>query len=143
MRWVEQAESLLYESLGIADATAGCVPRVHFEIEYINQLFFRDLLEVTLSVESVGRTSLTYSFQIAGEDALAVRGNYVVVLTGRTGKKARPWPDVVRAALTESGEQPRGSIAAPRQQQRRTGTDRPPVTKQNGPALATPRLVAD
>jgi acyl-CoA thioester hydrolase len=114
-RWIEQTENLLYESLGIADVTSGCVPRVHFEIDYLNQLFFRDPIEVTLTVQSVGRTSVTYSFQITAKDILAVRGNYVVVLTARTGKKARPWPEAVRAALAEGGEQPRGSTAATKQ----------------------------
>jgi acyl-CoA thioester hydrolase len=105
-RWVEQAENLLYESLGIAEVTSGCVPRVHFEIDYLNQLFFRDPIEITVAVQSIGRTSVTYDFQVTAKDILAVRGNYVVVLTARTGKKARPWPEAVRAALAEGGEQP-------------------------------------
>lgn len=121
LRWVEQAENLLYESLGIADVTSGCVPRVHFEIDYLNQLFFRDLFDVILSVESVGRTSLTYHFQIVSQDTLAVRGSYVVVLTSHAGQSARPWPDAVRAALAEGGEQPRASIAACRQLQAQDG----------------------
>ena len=111
-RWIEQTENMLYESLGIADITSGCVPRVHFEIDYLNQLFFRDPIEVTLNVESVGRTSVTYSFQITARDSLAVRGNYVVVLTTRTGKKARPWPEAARSALAEGGDRARGAIAA-------------------------------
>jgi acyl-CoA thioester hydrolase len=80
MRWVEQAESLLYECLEIAETTAGRVPRVHFEIDYVSRLYFRDIFHVNLSVERVGTTSLTYTFEIIGRNALAARGRFVVVL---------------------------------------------------------------
>jgi acyl-CoA thioester hydrolase len=143
MRWVEQAETLLYESLGIADTTSGCVPRVHFEIDYVNQLFFRDLFEVTLSVESVGRASLTFNFQIVGQDSLAARGMFVVVLTSRTGKKARPWPDAVRTALAEGGEQPRRSIAALRQPQAEDSHRSASNHRGCGPPIAAGRLMKD
>jgi acyl-CoA thioester hydrolase len=112
--WVERAETALYESLRIGDITAGCVPRVHFELDYVGQLFFRDVFEVTLSVEQVGHASLTYRFQIDGEDSLTVRGRFVVVLTDHEGKKARPWPDEARTALTNGGEQAKVSLAARR-----------------------------
>jgi acyl-CoA thioester hydrolase len=134
MRWVEQAESLLYERLEIAETTAGRVPRVHFEIDYLSRLYFRDTFQVNLSVERVGTTSLTYTFEISGRNALAARGRFVVVLTKPSDQNPCAWPEQARIALAEGGEQQAGPCVS-----------RSRATSENvhGTASNTPRTRTD
>lgn len=106
LRWVEQAESLLYDRLGIVDLIAASVPRVHFEIDYLARLKYRDLYELTLVVERLGRSSLTYRFEIKDSGGImAAHGSLVVVLTRRSDRKACPWPQQIRCILAHAGDQ--------------------------------------
>jgi acyl-CoA thioester hydrolase len=103
--WVEQAESLLYDRLGIVDFIAASVPRVHFDIDYLARLKYRDTFELTLVVERLGRSSLTYRFDIKASGKVVARGSLVVVLTRRSDRKASPWPQQVRSILAKAGDQ--------------------------------------
>jgi acyl-CoA thioester hydrolase len=105
--WVEQAESLLYDRLGIVDLISALVPRVHFDIDYFSRLKYRDMYEVTLGVKRLGRSSLTYGFEIKSADRMVAEGSLVVVLTGLPDGKPRPWPEQVRSILAEAGDQSR------------------------------------
>jgi acyl-CoA thioester hydrolase len=105
LRWVEHAESLLYDRLGIVDFIAALVPRVHFDIDYFSRLQYRDMYELTLVVKRLGRSSLTYRFEIKSADHMVAEGTLVVVLTGLSDRKARPWPEQVRSILAEAGDQ--------------------------------------
>jgi acyl-CoA thioesterase FadM len=105
LRWVEQAESLLYDRLGIVDFIAALVPRVHFDIDYFSRLKYRDMYELTLLVKRLGRSSLTYRFEIKSADRMVAQGSLVVVLTGLSDRKPRPWPEQVRSILAEAGDQ--------------------------------------
>lgn len=103
--WVEQAESLLYDRLGIVDFISAMVPRVHFDIDYFSRLKYRDMYEVTLDVKRLGRSSLTYRFEIKSADRMVAEGSLVVVLTGLSDGRPRPWPEQVRSILAEAGDQ--------------------------------------
>lgn len=103
--WVEQAESLLYDRLGIVDLIAALVPRVHFEIDYFSRLKYRDMFELTLVVKRLGRSSLTYRFEIKSSDGMVAQGSLVVVLTRLSDRRACPWPEQVRSILAEAGDQ--------------------------------------
>lgn len=103
--WVEQAESLLYDRLGIVDFIAASIPRVHFDIDYFNRLKYRDTFELTLAVDQLGRSSLTYRFEITSSGGTVARGKLVVVLTDRLDRRASPWPQGVRTILGEAGDQ--------------------------------------
>jgi acyl-CoA thioester hydrolase len=103
--WVEHAESLLYERLGIGDFIAASVPRVHFDIDYLARLKYRDMFELTLVVERLGRSSLTYRFEIKASGELVAHGSLVVVLTRRPDRRASPWPQQVRRILAQAGDQ--------------------------------------
>jgi YbgC/YbaW family acyl-CoA thioester hydrolase len=107
LRWVEHAESLLYDRLGIVDFIAALVPRVHFDIDYFSRLQYRDMYELTLVVKRLGRSSLTYRFEIKSADQMVAEGSLVVVLTGLSDRKPRPWPEQVRSILAEAGDQSR------------------------------------
>ncbi len=106
LRWVEQAESLLYDRLGIVEHIAASIPRVHFEIDYLARLKYRDLYELSLVVERIGRSSLTYRFEIRDSGGMmAAHGSLVVVLTRRSDRKACPWPQQIRHILAQAGDQ--------------------------------------
>ena len=105
LRWLEEAETVLHERLGIAEQTFGQTPRVRIEIDFTERLYFRDVVVIRLAVAAVGRTSLTYSFEVARDETVAARGRLVVV-NAVAGEGAQAWSDRVRQALTDSGPQP-------------------------------------
>lgn len=105
LRWLEEAETVLHERLGIVEQTFGRTPRVRIEIDFTERLYFRDIVVIRLSVSAVGRTSLTYSCEVARDGVVAARGRAVIV-NAAAGQGAEPWPAELRKALAESGPQP-------------------------------------
>ncbi|MCK0111585.1 acyl-CoA thioesterase [Ornithinimicrobium sp. F0845] len=108
IRWVEAAENALHVELGLLDLF-GTVPRVRYEVDYLDRLWFRDEVVTELWVESVGRTSLVYGFEVAGPRGPAARGRMVCVnVAARVGpasgegSPAAPWPEEVRQRLAEA-----------------------------------------
>lgn len=114
IRWVEAAENALHEQLGLLDLF-GSAPRVRYEVDYLDRLWFREEVVVSLGVEKVGSSSVTYAFEVAGPRGPAARGRMVCVnVGGRSGAShegggrqgggppATPWPDAVRLALSSS-----------------------------------------
>jgi acyl-CoA thioesterase FadM len=99
IRWVEAAESALYSRLGL-DALMGAVPRVRYEVDYVDRLFFNEEVAVSLSVATVGGTSASFTFEVLGPRGLAARGRMVIAHTGGTRGRAARWPAGAREALT-------------------------------------------
>jgi len=99
-RWVEAAEAALYRAIGHPQLMT-LVPRVAYQAEYLDRLFYQDAVEVTLTVRMLGRTSMTYDFEIRriADDVLAARGSYTVVHIGTLQGKSAPWPDDLRKLL--------------------------------------------
>lgn len=106
IRWVEAAEEVLHTRLGLPQLF-GVVPRVRYEVDYLDRLWFREQVVTALWVESVGRTSVAYAFEVTGPRGPAARGRMVCVNIGsRSGEVAPdaespavPWPDEVRHRL--------------------------------------------
>ncbi len=96
-RWAEAAETALMRRLGLLE-TWGDYPRRRVEAEYHRVLVFEDEIEVRLRVERVGRTSITYAWEIARDGELCVTGGHTVVRVDREGRP-EPLPDEVRAQL--------------------------------------------
>jgi len=96
-RWAEAAELGLYRELGLTEYVPR-LPRRHVEADYRRVLVFEDEIEVTLSVGSIGRTSITYEWQISRGGELAVEGRHTVVNVDADGR-AQPLDDAFRAAL--------------------------------------------
>lgn len=96
IRWVEAAEAALHERLELPELF-GTVPRVHYEVDYLERLWFRDRVAVTLEVAEVGRTSIRYAFRVDRDGRPAARGEMVCVRTDGEGPVA--WDDDVRVAL--------------------------------------------
>ena len=55
------------------------VPRVHAECDYLNPLFADDLIEVEVSLEKIGLSSLTMLFNITRQDTAIAKGKIVGV----------------------------------------------------------------
>lgn len=99
VRWAEEAEAELHRQLGIIDQTFGATPRVHVEFDYYLPLRFDEPVRLTLSVEAVGDTSLTYHIDLLRENDRIASGSMVAVFIDRQTGKRRPWPPAIRSAL--------------------------------------------
>lgn len=100
IRWVEEAEAELHRRLGIIDQTFGATPRVRTEFDFGLPVRFDDTVDITLAVEAVGTTSVTYAAEATSAGAMIARGRIVAVLIDVENGGKRPWPDELRAALT-------------------------------------------
>ncbi|HEY2790847.1 MAG TPA: thioesterase family protein [Micromonosporaceae bacterium] len=100
-RWVEAAEAALYRTIGYPQLMT-LVPRVAYQAEYLDRLFYQDSVDVTLTVRNIGNSSLTYAFEVrrSDDDVLAARGSYTVVHIGELQGRGAPWPDDLRALLS-------------------------------------------
>jgi YbgC/YbaW family acyl-CoA thioester hydrolase len=87
-RWAEQAETALRRRLGILDGWCD-YPRKRAEAEFHQVLRFEDEIEVRITPERVGTTSITWRFEITRDGELCVDGRLVVV---RVGGDGRPTP---------------------------------------------------
>jgi YbgC/YbaW family acyl-CoA thioester hydrolase len=104
-RLIENAETALLDRLGFLHRIYGRLPRAHISADFVRPLAFKDLVDVTVSVSTVGRTSVTYGFEISCRGETAVRGKTVAVLMTRLGGDPEPWPDDLRRLLLTAGPQ--------------------------------------
>ena len=100
IRWTEDAEAELHRRLGIINETFGATPRVHVEYDFGCRLFFDDEVEITLSIASVGESSLNYEVRVDRGGEMAASGRVVIVLIDRQSGRAVPWPTHIRGLLT-------------------------------------------
>ncbi|GAA1973960.1 hypothetical protein GCM10009798_38990 [Nocardioides panacihumi] len=106
-RYVEAAEAELMRRLGLPGYFPAA-PRVRYEVSFETPLRFGDELVATVRVTRIGRTSMTFDFEVwrGGDGAPPVRaahGRYVTVhLDGVEGRPS-PWPGDWLAALAEDG----------------------------------------
>ncbi len=128
IRWVEAAEAELLGALDLIDVF-GSVPRVRYAVDYLSPVFFRDEVELELTVESVGDTSIRYAFDVrrpppahvpvAAEltDVTAIaeaeadvahvaRGVLTAVLLAPETGSPVGWPGDARRRLLTAGPQP-------------------------------------
>lgn len=105
LHWAEQAEAVLHERLGIADRTFGREPRVHVSLDFSARLYFRDVVDVELTVTAVGRTSVRYGLTVSRSGRRAAHGELVAVHIDPSTGRPVPWPDDLRAALAAGGDQ--------------------------------------
>jgi YbgC/YbaW family acyl-CoA thioester hydrolase len=104
-RFIEVAETALLERLGFVHEVYGRHPRVHIEADFLRSLRFRDLVDIEIRVAQVGRTSVTYEFEMRCRGAAAVRGRAVAVLMTSVGGVPEPWPEEYRRLLLTAGPQ--------------------------------------
>ncbi|WP_019633385.1 acyl-CoA thioesterase [Actinomadura atramentaria] len=104
IRWVEAAEQTLLHRVGLDHLPV--MPRVRYDATYRSRLWRHEVVRTGLRVTAVGRTSLSYRFEVTGGGAgPAVEGAMTVVnVDPATGAK-RPFDDLERKLLLESGPQ--------------------------------------
>jgi YbgC/YbaW family acyl-CoA thioester hydrolase len=96
-RWAEAAETALMRRLALLEGW-GDYPRRHVEADYSKVLVFGDEVEVRLRVERVGRTSITYAWEVLKENEVCVTGGHTVVHVDERGRPSE-LPHSLRAAL--------------------------------------------
>jgi len=104
-RLIEVGETALLERLGLLTDVYGRLPRAHVEADFLAPLVFRDLVDVHLRVAAVGRSSITYEFEMTQDGQAAVRGRAVAVLLSEARGRPVPWPDAHRRLLLSAGPQ--------------------------------------
>ncbi len=98
-RWAELAEIGLFRKLGLLGAGCGDYPRRQVEAEYRRVLVFDDEVEIRLRVDSVGRTSIRFSWAAWHEGEIAISGGHTAVHVDGDGRPA-PVDDRIRALLS-------------------------------------------
>ena len=108
--WMESAEHELLRSCGVhvVDAGAGgpgvdaSWPRVSAACDYVSAVRFGDEIDVAVSVEKLGTTSITYGFAFTHAGVPVAKGRVVAVRCHmRQGRRpeAVPIPDDIAARL--------------------------------------------
>ena len=105
-RFIEVAETALLERLGFLHEVYGRTPRVHIEADFLRSLRFRDVVDIALTVEEVGRSSVAYRFGMSAQGTVAVRGRVVAALLTEASGQPTPWPEGYRRLLLTAGPQP-------------------------------------
>jgi acyl-CoA thioester hydrolase len=96
VRYVEAAEAELMRRLGL-DGYFPSSPRVRYEVSFEAPLRFGDPVVAVVRVAEVGRTSMTFEFEVwrDGADApqlRAARGSYITVHLSGEDARPTPWP---------------------------------------------------
>lgn len=104
-RWIEEAEHVLFRSIGVEASMIPRIPRVHFEVDYFDRLYFDELIEVRVGVAKVGTSSCQFGFDVRKADGgRAIGGGYVIVHASGTASGAAPWPKGIRENLSARSE---------------------------------------
>ncbi len=101
IRWIEAAEAELMRILELEDYFPNA-PRVQHTVNYTGMLWFGQRAHTDLWIERIGKTSLTFGFQIMSYEHNSFPGAEVAngtvttayVPQGATG--AQPWPAEMR-----------------------------------------------
>ncbi|HEV8590207.1 MAG TPA: thioesterase family protein [Pyrinomonadaceae bacterium] len=111
IRFFEIAETELFRAAGLPygkvfEELNIWLPRVHLECDFHRAAKMDDLLEVSVYVGKIGRTSLRLNFEVRRknesgeiEDKLIATAHFVLVSTDRENLKPVPVPDELRRAL--------------------------------------------
>jgi YbgC/YbaW family acyl-CoA thioester hydrolase len=111
VRFFEIGETELFRAVGLPygkvfDELNIWLPRVHLECDFHRAAQMDDLLQVSVYVGRIGRTSLRLNFEVrkkneAGEieQELMATAHFVLVSTDRENLKPLPVPQVLRRAL--------------------------------------------
>lgn len=97
-RWVEDAEHTLYRDAGL---DVGSFPRRAVSATYQAPLVAGDRYQVSLSVDRVGTSSVSYAWTVRGPAGVAVSGSHTAVHVDATGRPA-PVPTGLRERLSRA-----------------------------------------
>jgi len=111
IRFFEIGETELFRAVGMSygkvfDELDIWLPRVHLECDFHRAPRLDDLLEVSVYVRNVGRTSLRLNFEVRRktedgtiEKDLMATAHFVLVATDRNNLRPIPVPSALRDAL--------------------------------------------
>lgn len=97
-RWAELAETGIRRKLDLLEGW-GTYPRRRVEAEFHRVLRFEDEIEVRIRPERLGRTSITWAFDVTRDGERCVEGRMIVVHVDGEGRPA-PLTERERAALS-------------------------------------------
>ena len=87
LRYAEAAENALRRRLGLLDDWAD-YPRRRIEADYRAVLRFEDELEVRIRPDRIGRTSISWAWEILRDGVVCVDGRHTVVHVDDAGRPA-------------------------------------------------------
>jgi YbgC/YbaW family acyl-CoA thioester hydrolase len=105
--WMESAEQAFLRSLGLSVAMEWegdkiGFPRVSAACDFLRPVRFEDVLDVVVTVQKIGRASVTYGFEFFKGDEAVASGRIAAVCC-RVGPgrplEALPIPDAIRSRL--------------------------------------------
>jgi len=106
IRFFEIAETELFRAAGMDygvmfDKADVWLPRVHLECDFQNAARLDDLLEVTVYVARIGRSSMRLNFEVRrkGEEALIATAHFVLAAVKRDTFETVPVPQELRDRL--------------------------------------------
>ncbi len=111
-RWMESAEVEFLRSLDMSVAFRTPegekigLPRVSATCDYLKPALFQDILEVAVTVQNVGRKSVTYRFEFFKDGAVIARGQITAVccrVRGEHQLESIEFPAALRAKLEQHG----------------------------------------
>jgi YbgC/YbaW family acyl-CoA thioester hydrolase len=105
-RWVEWAETSMFEHLGILDDVYGRLPRVHIEADFKAGLRHKDLIDIELSVASIGESSISYDVNMRRAEQPVATIRCTAVLLDPATRRPTEWPDKYRELLLNAGQLP-------------------------------------
>jgi len=117
IRFFEIAETELFRAVGLPYGVVFeelniWLPRVHLECDFRRAAQLDDLLEVSVYVGKIGRTSLRLNFEVRRkgkddkiEEGLIATAHFVLVSARRDGLQPIPVPNELRRALAPYTEQ--------------------------------------
>jgi YbgC/YbaW family acyl-CoA thioester hydrolase len=106
LRWFEVAEHALVRDLlggaGLPGERAFLLPRVHVEADYKAPLRYPDEFDCTARVATVGRSSVTFGYEVRRMDGMLAITGKIVAVAVEPGGRAIPLPPDLRAAFTRA-----------------------------------------
>ena len=103
-RLFEAGEIALLSRLRLLDV-AGRLPRLHASADFRRVLHLNELVDVTVRVDNVGNTSLTYAFEVHRAGDLCIEGRIITALLEKAGGAKQTWSEDARRLLMSAGPQ--------------------------------------
>lgn len=92
LKLFEAAECELLSQLGLIDSIYTSMPRAGLKVDYLSVLHFMDEVQVTATVAKLGRTSVTFAFDVRRDYEICVEGELTAVYVDADGRP-QPWRD--------------------------------------------------
>jgi acyl-CoA thioester hydrolase len=98
LQYVEEAEIEMLREASVLAELYGSLPRTYVEARYARPAHFDDEVEVRLSLDRIGNSSLNYVFEVILDDAVAAEGRLGAAFIDKSGNSTA-LPEDVRARL--------------------------------------------